>query len=76
MQVVLDACVKGGALRLPSDVRLPDGQVRVVLLYETPQQATAPPGAETMVGVIARLMRKPLVVPDFVPFSRDEAHGL
>jgi hypothetical protein len=46
--------------------------VRVVVMYEEPPlQAEQPARTD---DAISRLAANPLVIPDFVPLSRDEAH--
>jgi hypothetical protein len=64
--------VQDQSIPLPPDMPLAPGQaVKVIVLYESPAgtQAESPKD-----GPVARLMRNPLVVPGFKPFSRDEAH--
>lgn len=73
MQAIeFDAKIEGQSIPLPATAGLPAGKaVRVVLLFD-PEMAPQPD--ESAEGPIARLMRDPLVVPGFKPFSRDEAH--
>jgi hypothetical protein len=68
--------VSHGSVTLPADVQVVEGQhVRVLVLYERAEQADTRASADQVqAGAIARLIQNPLVVPDFAPLSRDEAH--
>lgn len=73
MQAIeFDTVVQAHSIPLPAPVALAPGlPVRVVVMYEETggQPAGATPG-----DAISALCANPLVVPDFVPLSRDEAH--
>lgn len=73
MQAIdFEAVVRDRSIPLPSSAALRAGQtVRVVVLYEPSPAAT-----ETALhdDAITRLARNPLIIDEFVPFSRDEAH--
>ena len=73
MQAIeFDAVVQDKFIPLPSSAALSAGQsVRLVVMYEPRSDATEPASGE---DAITRLARHPLIIPGFVPFSRDEAH--
>lgn len=73
MQAIeFDTVVQAHSIPLPAPVALAPGlPVRVVVMYEEAgdQPARAIPG-----DAISALCANPLVVHDFIPLSRDEAH--
>jgi hypothetical protein len=70
--IEFDATVQERSIPLPNSAELSAGQrVRVVVLYEPAITADQPRPRD---GAIAQLARNPLVIPDFAPLSRDEAH--
>ena len=73
MQAIeFDAVVQGRSIPLPQPLTLAPGQaVRVVVMYrDEPTQA----GLVGTDDAISRLAANPLVMPDFVPLPRDDAH--
>lgn len=73
MQAIeFDAVVQERSIPLPEPMTLSIGQpVRVVVMYEDVHVQAVP---ARMDDAISRLAAHPLVTPDFVPLSRDEAH--
>lgn len=73
MQAIeFDTVVQAHSLPLPAPVVLAPGlPVRVVVMYE---ESGTPAAGASQGDTISALCANPLVVPDFVPFSRDEAH--
>jgi hypothetical protein len=73
MQAIeFDAVVQGRSIPLPQPLTLMPGQVvRVVVMYKDESPQTGLADAD---DAISRLAANPLVMPDFVPLSRDEAH--
>ena len=73
MQAIeFDAIVQGQSIPLPQPLTLTPGQaVRVVVMYKDEPTQAGLTGAD---DAISRLAANPLVMPDFVPLSRDEAH--
>lgn len=73
MQAIeFEAVVQAHSIPLPIPVMLAPGlSVRVVVMYE--ETGTLPAGAG-QADAISALCANPLVVSDFVPLSRDEAH--
>lgn len=70
--IEFDTVIQAHSIPLPSPVMLAPGlPVRVVVMYE---EAGVQPAATSQEGAISALCANPLVVPDFVPMSRDEAH--
>jgi hypothetical protein len=73
MQAIeFDTIVQAHSIPLPAPVVLAAGlPMRVVVMYE---EAGVPPVRASQGDAISELYANPLVVPDFAPFSRDEAH--
>ena len=75
MQAIeFDAIVQGQSIPLPQPLTLtltPGQAVRVVVMYKDEQTQAGLTGAD---DAISRLAANPLVMLDFVPLSRDEAH--
>jgi len=73
MQAIeFDTVVQAHSIPLPAPVTLASGlPVRVVVMYE---ETSAPPVRAGQVDAISALCANPLVVSDFAPLSRDEAH--
>jgi hypothetical protein len=73
MQAIeFEAVIRERSIPLPETMMLSIGQsVRVVVMYEDQQLQAGP---VRMDDAISRLAANPLVTPDFVPLSRDEAH--
>ncbi len=73
MQAIeFDTVVQAHSIPLPIPVMLAPGlPVRVVVMYE---ETGIPPAGASQGDAISALCANPLVVPDFVPLSRDEAH--
>jgi len=74
MQAIeFDSVIENAAIPLPKAALLASGvQVRVVVMYEAESAANS---AGNFDDAISALCAHPLVVPDFEPLSRDEAHG-
>jgi len=72
MQAIeFESVVQDQSIQLPTPRVLSPGQpVRVVVMYEEAAAAVSPPRED----VISELCANPLVLPDFVTLSRDEAH--
>jgi len=74
MQAIeFESVVQKQSIPLPSAAALPSGQpVRVVVMYDP-----APCVDESVPDddAILRLARHPLVIADFAPLSRDDAHA-
>ena len=73
MQAIeFESVVQDQSIRLPAAGVLSPGQpVRVVVMFEAAADTDSPP---PRVDVISALCANPLVLPDFVTFSRDETH--
>lgn len=73
MQAIeFDTIVQSHSIPLPAPVSLAPGlPVRVVVMYE---EAGVPPVKASQEDAISELCTNPLVVPDFVPFSRNDVH--
>lgn len=73
MQAIeFDAVVQAHSIPLPAPVALAPGMpVRVVVMYE---ETGVPPAGASQADAISALCANPLVVPDFAPLSRDDAH--
>ncbi len=73
MQAIeFDTVVQAHSIPLPTPVALASGlPVRVVVMYE---ETSVPPIRADQVDAISALCANPLVVSDFAPLSRDEAH--
>lgn len=73
MQAIeFDAIVQAHSIPLPTPSMLAPGlPVRVVVMYE---KAEGAPVRGRHGDAISALCANPLVAPDFVPSSRDEAH--
>lgn len=72
LAIEFDTVVQAHSIPLPAPVVLAPGQpVRVVVMYE---EAGVPSVGAGQGDAISALCANPLVVPDFVPLSRDEAH--
>lgn len=73
MQAIeFNSVVKAHFIPLPEPFALKSGlPVRVVVMYEEPADSVAE--AKTS-DAISALCANPLVVSNFVPFARDEAH--
>ena len=71
MQAIeFDAVVQGQSIPLPQPLTLAPGQaVRVVVMYKDEQTQAGLTGAD---DAISRLAANPLVMPDFVPLSKDD----
>ena len=70
--VEFDTQVVNGTIEIPLAHRADlVGPVHVIVLPQSPANAT--PAANAT--IIDRLIAKPLNVPGFVPFTREEAHG-
>lgn len=81
MQAIeFESTVQGQAIPLPTPGMLSPGQpVRVVVMFDelAPQQSRVIPD-ESALGsrrdAISELSENPLVLPNFLPLSRDESH--
>ncbi len=73
MQAIeFDSIVQNASIRLPESALLASGvPVRVVVMYETESAANS---AGHCKDAISALCANPLVVPNFEPLPRDEAH--
>ncbi|MDP2828805.1 MAG: hypothetical protein Q8O37_09375 [Sulfuricellaceae bacterium] len=73
MQAIeFEAVIRERSIPLPATMTLSIGQaVRVVVMYEDLHLQAGPARTD---DAISRLAANPLVTPDFVPLSRDEAH--
>lgn len=73
MQAIgFDTIIQAHSIPLPAPVALASGlPVRVVVMYE---DAGTPTAVTSQGDAISELCANPLVMPDFVPFSREEAH--
>lgn len=73
MQAIeFDTVVHAHSIPLPAPVTLASGlPVRVVVMYE---ETGATPVEAGQVDAISALCANPLVVTDFTPLTRDEAH--
>jgi hypothetical protein len=71
MQAIeFDAVVQGRSIPLPQPLTLTPGQaVRVVVKYKDEPTQAGLTGAD---DAISRLAANPLVMPDFVPLSKDD----
>lgn len=83
MQAIeFESTVQGQVIPLPTPGMLSPGQpVRVVVMFEeTPAANTQPPPEDVISPLapnpdaISELCEHPLVLPDFSPLSRDDAH--
>jgi hypothetical protein len=69
--------LRDGVIEIPRELwdrlrRHSGDEVRVIVLTAKPGTAELPGGETDLIG---ELLAVPLSVPDFVPLSRDEAHG-
>jgi hypothetical protein len=74
MQAIeFETVVEGGSIPLPEPSGLSSGQsVRVVVMFESAAEG----GRSTSNGeALISLARNPLVIDDFAPLSRDNAHA-
>ncbi|MDP2783619.1 MAG: hypothetical protein Q8O38_03345 [Sulfurimicrobium sp.] len=72
LAIEFDTVVQAHSIPLPARVVLAPGlPVRVVVMYE---ETGVPPVGASQGDAISALCANPLVVSDFVPLSRDEAH--
>lgn len=73
MQAIeFESIVQDQAIRLPAPGVLSSGQpVRVVVMFEEDAAAVSPPPRQDAIAV---LCANPLVIPDFLPLSRDGTH--
>lgn len=70
--IEFDSVVQNAAIPLPESALLASGMpVRVVVMFEEKPAANS---ASPIHDAISVLCANPLVIPDFEPFSRDEAH--
>lgn len=83
MQAIeFESIVQDQAIRLPAPGVLSPGQpVRVVVMFEETSAANTQQPPEDAISrlaphrdAISELSENPLVLPDFLPLSRDEAH--
>lgn len=81
MQAIeFESTVLGQAIPLPTPGMLSPGQpVRVVVMFEelAPQQSRLIPDESELAphrDAISELSENPLVLPNFLPLSRDESH--
>lgn len=74
MQAIeFETLVQDRSIQLPESTTLSTGQrVRVVVMFESTAEVEQPASDE---DALVRLARNPLVITDFVPLSRDEAHA-
>lgn len=72
MQAIeFESVVQDQAIALPAPVVLRPGQpVRVVVMFEETGAVASPPKDD----VISTLCANPLMLPDFMPLSREETH--
>lgn len=74
MQAIeFETVVQGGSIPLPEPSGLSSGQsVRVVVMFESGTETDRSiPNDEALID----LARNPLVIDDFTPLSRDDAHA-
>ncbi len=73
MQAIeFDSVVQNASIPLPDPSFLASGMaVRVVVMFEGTPAANSD---SSVCDAISELCATPLLVPDFVPFSRDAAH--
>lgn len=73
MQAIeFDTIVQAHSIPLPAPVALATGlPVRVVVMYE---ESGVPTVSASQEDAISALCANPILVADFVPLSRDEAH--
>ena len=73
MQAIeFETVVQGGSIPLPEPSGLSSGQsVRVVVMFEFSAEADRSTSNDE---ALIRLARNPLVIDDFTPLSRDDAH--
>lgn len=72
LAIEFDTVVQAHSIPLPAPVTLAHGlPVRVVVMYE---ETGIQPVETSQEDAISALCANPLIVPGFVPLSRDEAH--
>ncbi|EXJ14562.1 hypothetical protein [Imhoffiella purpurea] len=74
MQAIeFETLVQDQSIPLPESTTLSTGQrVRVVVMFDSATKVDQPAADD---DALIRLARNPLVISDFVPLSRDEAHA-
>lgn len=72
LAIEFNTVIQAHSIPLPAPVALAHGlPVRVVVMYE---ETGVPPVEISQGDAISALCANPLIVPGFVPLSRDEAH--